>query len=62
VILTKLEWSRGSGSDRQLADARGIIQIQATSLDWPYLEKWADELGIRDLLEEARHSAGLRST
>lgn len=62
VILSKLEWSRGSGSDRQLADALGIIQIQATSLDWPYLEKWADVLGVRDLLEGARAGAGMPST
>lgn len=26
-------------------------------LDWPYLEKWADDLGVRDLLEEARRRA-----
>lgn len=54
TILSKLEWSRDAGSDRQLADADGIIQIQAASLDWDYLEKWADELGVRDLLDDAR--------
>ena len=54
TILSKLEWAREAGSDRQLADARGIIQIQAASLDWAYLERWADELGVRDLLDDAR--------
>jgi isopropylmalate/homocitrate/citramalate synthase len=54
TILTKLEWARDTGSDRQLADAQGIIQIQAASLDWLYLERWADDLGVRDLLEDAR--------
>lgn len=54
TILSKLEWSRASGSDRQYADAQGIIQIQSASLDWLYLERWADDLGVRDLLDRAR--------
>jgi hypothetical protein len=54
TILTKLEWSRDTDSDRQYADAQGIIQIQSASLDWPYLERWADDLGVRDLLDRAR--------
>ncbi len=54
TILTKLEWSRDAGSDRQYADAQGIVHIQGTSLDWSYLEKWADDLGVRDLLDRAR--------
>lgn len=54
TILSKLEWSRDAGSDRQLADAHGIIQIQSASLDWAYLEKWADALRLRDLLDDAR--------
>ena len=24
------------------------------SADWPYLEKWADDLGVRDRLDRAR--------
>ena len=62
TILTKLEWARDAGSDRQLSDALGIIQIQGGSLDWPYLEKWADDLGVRDALENARRGAGSSST
>jgi nitrogen regulatory protein PII-like uncharacterized protein len=54
TILTKLEWSRDAASDRQVADAQGIIQIHGASLDWSYLERWATELGVRDLLDRAR--------
>ena len=54
TILTKLEWSRDTGSSRQYADALGIVQIQVSSLDWPYLDKWAADLGVRDLLDRAR--------
>jgi hypothetical protein len=54
TILSKLEWSRDGRSDRQFADARAIVQIQGSSLDWSYLERWADDLGVRDLLDRAR--------
>jgi hypothetical protein len=54
TILSKLEWSRNAGSDRQYVDAQGIILIHGGSLDWPYLERWAVDLGVRDLLERAR--------
>jgi hypothetical protein len=58
TILAKLEWSRDAASDRQVADAQGIIQIHGARLDWSYLERWADDLGVRDLLERARPAAG----
>lgn len=54
TILTKLEWSRAAGSDRQYADAQGIMNVQGASLDWAYLERWADDLGVRALLDGAR--------
>ncbi len=54
TILTKLEWCRDAVSDRQYSDAQGIIQIQSAALDWSYLERWADDLGVRDLLDRAR--------
>jgi hypothetical protein len=54
TILTKLERSRDAASNRQYFDAQGIVQIQGTSLDWSYLERWADDLGVRDLLDRAR--------
>ena len=51
TVLAKLEWGKASGSERQLADARGIIAVQGSDLDSAYLEKWAHELGV---LEELR--------
>jgi hypothetical protein len=54
TILAKLEWSRTTGSDRQYADALGIIQLHDTALDWNHLERWADDLGVRGLLDRAR--------
>ena len=51
VLLTKLEWSRASGSSRQLEDARGIVKVQGDRLDIAYLRRWAVDLGVTELLE-----------
>jgi hypothetical protein len=38
----------------QWRDVIGILKIQAGRLDFGYLQKWAGELGISDLLLRAR--------
>lgn len=53
TILSKLEWASMSGSDRQVADAAGVLAVSAP-LDDDYLDRWAAELGVTDLLERAR--------
>ena len=55
TILSKLEWykSGGSVSERQWKDILGIIKVQGELLDEIYLRKWAEELGVKDLLEKA---------
>jgi hypothetical protein len=55
TILSKLEWykSGGSVSDRQWKDILGVIKVQGELLDKRYLLKWAEELGVTELLEKA---------
>jgi hypothetical protein len=53
LILSKLEWSKGSGSELQRRDVRGLLR-DAPGLDQVYMEEWANRLGIRHLLDEAR--------
>lgn len=53
-ILSKLEWGAASGSERQVRDVQSIIRAQLDRLDWSYLEHWAGELHISELLEQAR--------
>lgn len=49
VILAKLEWAKDSGSDRQLSDAANVVSAHRTSLDRQYIERWLDELDVREL-------------
>ncbi len=55
ILLAKLEWYRLGEeiSDKQWNDILGVIKVQQDALDRPYLEKWAAELGVGDLLAKA---------
>jgi hypothetical protein len=58
-LLRKLVWFRlgGGVSDRQWRDVLGLVRAAATDLDRAYLEHWASELGVRDLLAQALEQA-----
>ncbi len=51
AILSKLLWAKKGDSDRQFQDALGVARIQKDSLDYEYLEKWAEFLDIKDMLK-----------
>jgi hypothetical protein len=53
ILLQKLRWYRLSGeqSDRQWRDALGIVLVQAGRLDTDYLRRYAETLGVRDLVD-----------
>jgi hypothetical protein len=54
TILSKLEWSKlGGGSERQLADVGGMIELKGADLDRDYIERWARVLGVLDLWRQA---------
>ena len=52
VILHKLYWDSLMASERQVADAAGVVAVQSVSLDRAYLQKWARELGIGEKLNQ----------
>lgn len=56
VVITKLNWLKllGRGKDRE--DVRDVIAVQAENLEWPYIHRWCDEHGTREMLEEIRGS------
>lgn len=61
TVLQKLLWYRlGSGvSDRQWGDLVGILKVQRGRLDLAYLERWAREADVVDLLHRAFTDAGV---
>ena len=44
-------------SEAQWADVLGVIRVQRDALDSAYLEEWALELNVTDLLRRAMEAA-----
>jgi hypothetical protein len=58
TILSKLRWAELSGgSKRQFTDALGVFEVQREALDQIYLDTWARELGVEELLRQLRAAA-----
>ena len=59
TILRKLEWFRKGGeiSDQQWKDVLGVLTVSGHRLNNAYLDRWASELGVADLLAKARAQA-----
>jgi hypothetical protein len=54
TVLAKLEWAKLGESERQLRDVRGILDVKGESLDRDYIERWLDDLGVRELWERTQ--------
>jgi hypothetical protein len=50
LILSKLAWAKDSGSEMQMRDVRALL---ASGVDRPYLERWAKELSVVELLRKS---------
>jgi len=63
IILAKLEWYRLGDeiSERQWGDVLGVLKVQQGVLDRKYLEHWAADLGVADLLAKAFQEAEIIS-
>ena len=53
ILLAKLRWYRlgVEQSERQLRDIRSLVSLNREDLDRPYLTRWAEALGVADLLD-----------
>ncbi|MDB4980113.1 MAG: hypothetical protein JWM82_865 [Myxococcales bacterium] len=55
TLISKLEWAKqGGGSELQLRDVAGILQLRGDELDHTYIEHWVVELGLTDIWFRAR--------
>jgi predicted nucleotidyltransferase len=59
VIISKLLWAKMGESSLQIGDVAGVLKVQQSSLDFPYIEKWVHELGLESQWNEARRQANL---
>ncbi len=59
ILLHKLLWFRkgGESSTQQWMDVVGLLKVRGSALDRRYLERWAGELSVSDLLERADSEA-----
>lgn len=64
TVLQKLLWYKKGGgiSEKQWDDILGVLKVQAITLDYDYLRRWAAELGISDLLNNAFADAGITNS
>lgn len=60
VVLEKLRRFRlgGESSERQWLDVLGVLKVQRPTFDRGYAARWADEIGVADLLARAYEDAG----
>ena len=59
IVLRKLQWFKEGGevSGRQWNDVLGILRAQGDWLDAAYLDTWAVDLGVEELLAKARKAS-----
>ena len=60
LVLSKLELYRlgHESSARQWGDVLGVMKVQGETLDLCYLQRWAAELGVAELLERPLKESG----
>jgi len=54
IIIAKLEWAKYASSERQIEDVAGILKIRSNELDYAYIEKWVEDLGLQEQWDQAR--------
>jgi hypothetical protein len=57
TVLAKLEWAALGGSERQLQDVVAMLRANAGAIDDDYLDRWAGDLGVEELLDRTRGEA-----
>ena len=56
-MLSKLEWAKMAGSERQIADVAGIVRTEGTDVDVEDVKRWVVVLGLQDEWERASNVA-----
>jgi len=59
LVLNKILWGQASRSEKQWRDVLAVLKTQGDSLNYAYLQTWAERLGISASLEQSRIEAGV---
>jgi hypothetical protein len=57
VIVSKLEWAKLGGSQRQIEDVAKVMAVHWKALDQTYLSKWIGELELQEQWSAAKRYA-----
>lgn len=56
VVISKLQWAKQGASDRQLQDAKGILDVQGDKFDFAYIKRWVRELRLEEQWQVIRRA------
>src|SRR6185437_12140337 len=59
LIIAKLDWARMGESLREIHDVAGVLKLRHDLLDYGYIEKWINELGLACQWAHARRLASV---
>jgi len=48
VVISKLEWAKLGGSQRQLEDVRTLLRLRGDECDHEYVRRWVEALRLQD--------------
>jgi hypothetical protein len=57
VVVQKVKWGKTGRRAKDIEDVLAVLKVQAGHLDLPYIRRWCDEHGTRELFEELLRSA-----
>jgi hypothetical protein len=60
LIVKKMDFFREGGSEKHLRDIAGILKISGESLDYDYIESWAENLGLETIWRTILRQASSR--
>ena len=59
LILMKLAWRRDTRSSKQWENALGVARMHGARLDWKHLRHWAQQIDVKDDLEQLFKEANI---
>ena len=51
IIISKMLYYKQGGSEKHMRDITGILKVSGEEVDRAYVERWAEELGLKEIWE-----------